>query len=52
MRFKKIAEKEKQIMMLELSTLKDQFNSHLTFNFLNFCWFVLIKYIFTIQHSE
>lgn len=38
MRFKKIAEKEKQIMMLELSTLKDQFNSHLTFNFLNFCY--------------
>ncbi len=38
LRFKKIAEKEKQIMELELGVLKDQFNSHLTFNFLNFCY--------------
>jgi two-component system LytT family sensor kinase len=35
---KKLLDKEKGIMERELSFLKNQFHSHLTFNFLNFCY--------------
>lgn len=31
-------EKEKSLLVKELNFLKDQFNSHLTFNFLNYCY--------------
>lgn len=37
-RFKIVIEKERNILNLELNHLKHQFNSHLTFNFLNFCY--------------
>lgn len=30
--------REKSLLIKELSFLKDQFNSHITFNFLNFCY--------------
>lgn len=37
-RFKIVIEKERNLLSLELNHLKHQFNSHLTFNFLNFCY--------------
>jgi two-component system LytT family sensor kinase len=42
-RYKLALEKEKRIISSELSFLKNQFNSHLTFNFLNFCYAKLFK---------
>lgn len=36
--FKELVEKEKNVISNELSFLKNQFNSHLTFNFFNFCY--------------
>ena len=36
--FKELMEKEKNAITNELSFLKNQFNSHLTFNFFNFCY--------------
>ncbi len=42
-RYKVALEKEKRIISSELSFLKNQFNSHLTFNFLNFCYAKLFK---------
>jgi LytS/YehU family sensor histidine kinase len=38
MDIKKILDKEQNIMERELSFLKNQFHSHLTFNFLSFCY--------------
>lgn len=32
------AEKEKSLLLKELNFLKNQFNSHITFNFLNYCY--------------
>jgi two-component system, LytTR family, sensor kinase len=37
-------EKEKQLLSKELNLLKGQFNSHLTFNFLNFCYGHIYKH--------
>lgn len=37
-KIKESSEKEKTIISRELNFLKNQFNSHLTFNFLNFCY--------------
>jgi two-component system LytT family sensor kinase len=37
-RFKIVIEKDRNMLNLELNHLKHQFNSHLTFNFLNFCY--------------
>lgn len=37
-RFKQNAENEKNAIIRELDFLKNQFHSHLTFNFLNFCY--------------
>jgi two-component system LytT family sensor kinase len=36
--FKKAVEKEKHLLSKELIYIKEQFNSHLTFNFFNFCY--------------
>lgn len=36
--FKELIEKEKNVISSELNFLKNQFNSHLTFNFFNFCY--------------
>lgn len=38
LKIKEQSEKEKGIISRELGFLKNQFNSHLTFNFLNFCY--------------
>jgi len=37
-KFKEQSEKEKQLILEQLDFLRDQFNSHMTFNFLNFCY--------------
>lgn len=40
---KKVTEKERYFLQTELIHLKHQFNSHLTFNFFNFCYSKLSK---------
>ena len=42
-RAKESAEKEKTILSRELYFLSDQFHSHLTFNFMNFCYSHLVQ---------
>ncbi len=37
-KFKWQAEREKSLLVKELNFLKNQFNSHITFNFLNYCY--------------
>lgn len=37
-KLKQQAEKEKALLLKELNFLKNQFNSHITFNFLNYCY--------------
>ncbi len=36
--YEKQAEKEKSILITDLNFLKNQFNSHISFNFINFCY--------------
>ena len=38
LKHKSQAEKEKSLLVKELNFLKNQFNSHITFNFLNYCF--------------
>ncbi len=42
-RIKENLEKEKNVISRELSFLKNQFHSHLTFNFLNFCYSKMLR---------
>lgn len=42
-RAKDAAAKEKNVISRELNFLKDQFHSHLTFNFLNFCYGKMLR---------
>ena len=43
-KLKQQAEKEKLLLARELAFLKDQFNSHFTFNFLNYCYCNIYKH--------
>lgn len=42
-RYKLVLQKENTLLTTELNFFKNQFNSHLTFNFLNFCYSKFLK---------
>jgi sensor histidine kinase YesM len=48
---KKNSKKEKELISKELNLLKGQFNNHLTFNFLNFCYSNIYKSSVTAAES-
>ena len=50
-RLNEIVEFEKRVLSRELFILSDQFNSHLTFNFMNFCYSHLIRVSSKAAHS-